>query len=349
MGFSEQRIAIIGGGLGGMSFINAALHVGLTNVELYERAAEFNEVGAGISITRNANSILDSYGLKESMLKRSTYDLPCYMEYRNYRTGQYLGQVEESAKPSSRLLHRAHLLETLKERVPDSKLHLDKRLTGITRTNNDEAYRLHFQDGTHTDADTVVGCDGIKSAVREYLNITDDPDYSGQVVYRGFVEYHDLPSDTAQLLRGTTNFRGPQRHILVIPIGNDESHTTKAAVIGFMTESLESWTSENWMSRSEINRLHEHVKDWCPAVQDIIAALRKSSPDGKMMKQALYVRKPLEKWYEMNEGNAASGIILLGDSAHSTLPHQGNPPSLSYFYFCNLTFFVTRPRLMHGH
>lgn len=331
MGFSEQRIAIIGGGLGGLSFINAALHAGLTNVNLYERAAEFSEVGAGINITRNANRILDSYGLKESMLKKSSYDLPCYMEYRHYRTGEYLGHVDESEKPTSRLLHRAHFLETLRGRVPDSKLHLNKRLTAITRVTNEEnssanqppAYRLHFQDGTHADADIVVGCDGIKSAVRDYLNITDDPDYSGQVVYRGFVEYDDLPSDTAQLLRGTTNFRGPQRHILVLPIGNDESHTAKAAIIGFMSESLENWTSENWMSRSEIDDLHSHVKDWCPAVQDIIVGLRKSSPDGKMMKQALYVRKPVDKWYEMNESNNASGVILLGDSAHSTLPHQG--------------------------
>ena len=78
------------------------------------------------------------------------------------------------------------------------------------------------------------------------------------------------------------------------------------------------------MSRSEIDRLHDHVQDWCPAVQDIVAGLRKSSPDGKMMKQALYVRKPVDKWFEMNESDTSSGIILLGDSAHSTLPHQGH-------------------------
>ncbi|KAL1968832.1 hypothetical protein VTN77DRAFT_1193 [Rasamsonia byssochlamydoides] len=323
MGFDNQRIAIIGGGLGGMSFINAALHVGLTNVQLYEQASQFSEVGAGINITQNANRILDAYGLRESMLKKSSRNLPCYMEYRSYRTGEYLGHIEEFGEPKARLLHRAHLLETLKERVPDSVLNLNKRLKSIGKTADGTAYRLFFEDGTSTEADIVIGCDGIKSVVRQQLGITDSPNYSGQVVYRGFVEYEDLPPATAQLLRKTVNFRGPKRHVLILPIGNEESHTAKAAIIGFMSEPLEAWKSESWMCRSEIDELEEHVRDWCPAVQDIISGLRKGSPDGKMMKQALYVRDPLDKWYELNDSNPASGIILLGDSAHSTLPHQG--------------------------
>ena len=155
------------------------------------------------------------------------------------------------------------------------------------------------------------------------MGLADSPKYSGQVVYRGFVDYKDLPEETAQLLRKTVNFRGPKRHVLILPIGNRETQTDRAAVIGFMSESLEAWDSESWMSRSDISSLQEHVRDWCPQVQDIIEGLRKGSPDGRMLKQALYVRDPLDKWYEMKDGQRDSGIILLGDSAHSTLPHQG--------------------------
>lgn len=327
MGFDTQRIAIIGGGLGGMSFLNAALYAGLTNLQLYEQAPQFAEVGAGVNITSNANRVLDAYGLRESMLWKSSRQLPCYMEYRSYRTGEYLGRVEEFSRPHARLLHRAHLLECLKERVPDSMLNLGKRLSSISRRSDDEgkkkAYVIHFTDGSTAEADIVIGCDGIKSVVREQLGITDAPIYSGQVVYRGFVDYKDLPPETAQLLRKTVNFRGPKRHVLILPIGNEDSQTARAAIIGFMSEPLEAWKSESWMSRSDIDSLQEHVKDWCPAVQDIIAGLRRGAPDGKMLKQALYVRDPLDKWYQINEDRADSGIILLGDSAHSTLPHQG--------------------------
>jgi 2-polyprenyl-6-methoxyphenol hydroxylase-like FAD-dependent oxidoreductase len=55
MGFGNKRIAVIGGGLGGMAFANAALYAGLENIQLYEQAPEFTEVGAGVNITKNAN------------------------------------------------------------------------------------------------------------------------------------------------------------------------------------------------------------------------------------------------------------------------------------------------------
>jgi salicylate hydroxylase len=255
------------------------------------------------------------------MTRRSSRKLPCYMEYHSYKTGEYVGHIEEFSKPPARLLHRAHLLESLKERVPESSLNLGKHLTSIDRNSTGAPYTLHFQDGSTAEADLVIGCDGIKSNVRRDMGLADSPNYSGQVVYRGFVEYKDLPEETAQLLRKTVNFRGPKRHVLILPIGNKETGTDRAAIIGFMSEPLEAWDSESWMSRSDIDSLQEHVRDWCPQIQHIIEGLRKGSPDGKMLKQALYVRDPIDKWYEM--GRKDAGIILLGDSAHSTLPHQG--------------------------
>ena len=321
MGFEDKRIAIVGGGLGGMSFLNAALYAGLKNVQLYEQAPQFGEVGAGVNITSNANRVLDAFGLQESMTRRSSRNLPSYMEYHSYKSGEYLGIIEEFSKPPARLLHRADLLDSLKERVPQLSLNLGKHLTSIDRNAPGAPYTLHFQDGSTAEADIVVGCDGIKSNVRRDMGLGDSPNYSGQVVYRGFVDYKDLPEETAQLLRKTVNFRGPRRHVLILPIGNKETNSDRAAVIGFMSEPLEAWDSESWMSRSDIDSLQEHVRDWCPQVQDVIEGLRKGSPDGKMLKQALYVRDPIDKWYEM--GQKDSGIILLGDSAHSTLPHQG--------------------------
>lgn len=351
MGFEDKRIAIVGGGLGGMSFLNAALFSGLKNVQLYEQAPQFAEVGAGVNITSNANRILDAFGLKESMTRHSSRKLPCYMEYHSYRTGEYLGHIDEFSQPPARLLHRAHLLDSLKERVPESCLNLGKRLVSIDRNTSagGTPYTLRFENGSTADADIVIGCDGIKSNVRRDMGLADSPIYSGQVVYRGFVDYKDLPEETAQLLRKTVNFRGPKRHVLILPIGNRETGTDRAAIIGFMSEPLEAWDSESWMSRSDIARLQEHVRGWCPQVQHIIEGLRMGSPDGRMLKQALYVRNPLDKWYEMKDGNRDAGIILLGDSAHSTLPHQGRFLPHQLYDYSILADSTDRPRNVHGH
>ncbi|TVY15777.1 Salicylate hydroxylase [Lachnellula arida] len=326
MGFGDKRIAIIGGGLGGMAFANAALYAGLTNIQLYEQAPEFTEVGAGVNITKNANVVLDAYGLKEAMLWKSSHDPQCYMEYRNFKTGEVFGRVEEFGEPSSRQIHRAHLLEAMRSKVPGAILNTGKRLSTIQWLESSREYLLTFVDETTTTADIVIGCDGIKSTVRDHLGFTDHPNYSGQMVYRGYVAYSDLSPATALELRRSVIHRGKQRHILTLPIGNEESETARVAVIGFMTEPLESWVSESWMAKAPVDRLAEQVEGWTGTVQEVIAGLRKSAErDGNdlILKQALYVRDPLPKLYAVEEGHPGSGIILLGDSAHSTLPHQG--------------------------
>lgn len=328
MGFADKRIAIIGGGLGGMAFANAAIYAGLTNIQLYEQALEFTEVGAGVNITKNANVILDAYGLKDAMRWKSSHDPPCYMEYRNYKTGEVLGQIDEFGQPSSRQIHRAHLLEAMISRVPESMLNTGKKLTRIEWSDATSEYILTFLDGTTAKADIVIGCDGIKSFVRSHLGFADHPNYSGQMVYRGYVSYDDLSPKAALELKKTVVFRGKQRHVLTLPIGNEGSNTARVGIISFMTEPLESWVSESWMAKAPVDMLAEHVVGWTDTVQEIIEGLKKGAEkneDGKeiILKQALYVRDPIEKWFSVEVGHPGSGIILLGDSAHSTLPHQG--------------------------
>ena len=323
MNISEKRIAVIGGGIGGLSFMNAAQYAELRNVHLYEAASKFTEVGAGVNITRNANRVLDTIGAGAHMAWKSSRDPSCYKEYRHYRTGEYLGHVEEFGKPYSRLIHRAHLLELLKKNVPDDKVSLKKRLSSLRWVTERQCYVLTFQDKTTAEADVIVGCDGIKSVVRDALGFVDRPNYSGQMVYRGFVDYNDLSPEADALLRNTVNFRGPKKHIMTLPIGNEESKTARVGIITFVTEPLEDWTSDSWMKTVPVDNLHEHVKDWTGAVQEIVSGLRKGTPDGSILKQALYVREPTPKWFEVRPDSPGSGVILMGDAVHSTLPHQG--------------------------
>ncbi|KAI1080817.1 salicylate hydroxylase [Whalleya microplaca] len=324
MGFANRRIAVVGGGLGGMAFMNSALHSGLTNIHLYEAAPQFTEVGAGVNISANGNRLIDAFGLGDDMLWKSSRNPPSYMEYFHYRTGDFLGQIDEFGEPRSRQIHRAHLLEVFKKNIPDSYISLNKRLVSLDWNVTKNCYQLSFQDGTVTEADIVVGCDGIKSVVRQqHLGLTDNPVYSGQMVYRGYVSYDDLTPDTAALLKRTVNFRGPKRHVLTLPIGNDESKTARVGIIGFMTEPLEGWKSESWLGTAPVDDLYEHVKGWTGAVQEIIEGLRKGSEDGRILKQTLYVREPTAQWYDVRPEQVESGVVLVGDSVHSTLPHQG--------------------------
>ena len=200
---------------------------------------------------------------------------------------------------------------------------LNRRLKAIRWKARGRCYILLFSDGTTAEADIIVGCDGIRSTVRQYPGLSDFPIYSGQMVYRGSVSYDDIGAKTTTLLRKTVNFRGPRRHIITLPIGNDRSMTARVGIVAFMAEPFEGWTSESWLRAASLDELCGHVNDWTGAVQEIMVGLRKSSSDGTILKQALHVREPTSKWFEVRSDNLDSGIIFMGDVVHSTLPHQG--------------------------
>src|SRR5215469_16195981 len=61
-----MRIAVIGGGIGGLSAALQLLKAGL-DVHVYEQAPQIGEVGAGIQISPNASRLLLRLGLKAAM------------------------------------------------------------------------------------------------------------------------------------------------------------------------------------------------------------------------------------------------------------------------------------------
>jgi salicylate hydroxylase len=57
-----MRVAVIGGGIGGLSAALAMLKAGC-DVHVYEQALKFGEIGAGIQIAPNASRLLQRLGL----------------------------------------------------------------------------------------------------------------------------------------------------------------------------------------------------------------------------------------------------------------------------------------------
>ena len=64
MASRNSKIAIIGGGIGGLTAANCLLQAGF-DVQVYEQSRLLSEVGAGINISPNASRILIRLGLAE--------------------------------------------------------------------------------------------------------------------------------------------------------------------------------------------------------------------------------------------------------------------------------------------
>src|SRR5712691_5606836 len=65
-GSGLSNIAIVGGGIGGLTAALALLREGI-DVDVYEQADELKEVGAGVQISANGTRVLFALGLKEAV------------------------------------------------------------------------------------------------------------------------------------------------------------------------------------------------------------------------------------------------------------------------------------------
>src|SRR5579872_7184852 len=88
------RIAIIGGGIGGLSSALALQHFGF-RVRIFEQARELREVGAGVVITPNAMHALDVLGVGERVAKEAG-PTETFVVSRHFATGEVLKARSQS-------------------------------------------------------------------------------------------------------------------------------------------------------------------------------------------------------------------------------------------------------------
>ena len=91
-------------------------------------------------------------------------------------------------------LRRADFLNALVDLIPSDIVHFGKRVNTVVE--HDDRVVLGFEDGDVVDADVVVGCDGIRSRVKECMmpveSLRTKPVYSGMYGYRAVLEMGDM-------------------------------------------------------------------------------------------------------------------------------------------------------------
>ncbi|CAN5478000.1 FAD-dependent monooxygenase [soil metagenome] len=307
---SEDKIVIVGAGIGGLVLTLALQRAGI-EVEVYEAAETLDEVGAGVALWSNSTRLLHGLGLEDELAEFGSeptqliirdgvdgadiirHELTEDAWYRNEFGAPYYG------------IHRRSFQKILADRVTPGTIKLGHRLVGIEQPDSGTT-RLQWGNGTTTEAGLVVGADGIRSMVRSWM--FDGLDYtmfSKTSGFRGVVPVADLkelPDPTA-----TQFWVGDGKHFLHFPIGPDYTHITFLAVV----EDPKIWTNP-YGSRVDCTPADavEPFLGWHPAIAEMINA---AAPDERW---GLFGVGPLPTWVKGN-------VVLLGDSAHGLLPHHG--------------------------
>ena len=132
-----MRVALVGGGIGGMTAALALAHFGL-EPHVFEQAGKLREIGAGVGIGPNAVKVLRALGL-ENALKTHGFEAE-QIEGRNWFTAELLFRVPMKGASETRYgaghfqIDRADLLELLADAVSGSPIHLQSRCVSVSST-----------------------------------------------------------------------------------------------------------------------------------------------------------------------------------------------------------------------
>ena len=301
MAHTNLSVAIIGGGIGGLSAALSLLDAGL-DVHVYERARTISEIGAGIAVSPNATRILSRLGLGPALARSGMKTLAWHD--RRWDDGRTLlcspldGVMEAAFGFPLYHMHRADLIDALLRALPPERVHTGHTFrTAVERGNHVEA---EFENGAHIRANAIVGADGIHSTVRQMLFGPEEPRFTGCVAYRGLVPAERVAH--LNLERTAQIWMGPGKHFVHVYVRND--------LVNFVAVvEQDAWMKESWSERGDVADALAAFEGWHPQVRAILGAVDDTYLWG------LFDRKPMASW-------SVGRMTLLGDACHPMLPFK---------------------------
>jgi 2-polyprenyl-6-methoxyphenol hydroxylase-like FAD-dependent oxidoreductase len=291
-----MEIAIIGGGIAGLTAALALKHQGIQST-VYEQADQLNEVGAGIWLQPNALKVLNSLGLKEPILQNAIQldrvDITNH-QLKPFQSGDRVVQDNEGNKIVS--IHRAKLQKILVEALPENSLKLGHELKSFTHKTGKVELEFEY---TSVSADYVLAADGINSRIRKQLFPFSSLRHSGQTCWRGIAE-----------IRLQKKLRNLGREAWGDDIRFGFSQVSDDLVYWFAVAKAKPFEKDDKATIK--NELIERFRNFHLVVKQIINHTNAK----KILRGDILDLRRLDKWHHGN-------ICLIGDAAHATTPNMG--------------------------
>lgn len=299
----DNTVLVIGGGIGGMGCALALNQAGF-DVELIEQAPEIGEIGAGIQLGPNAFAAMDALGCGPRARARAVYTDDLIM--MDAVDESVVGKISAGEAFRNRfknpyaVIHRADIHLSVYEEVqtkPNVHFHTNSRIESIDI--DSKGARVRDANGKEYRGIALIGCDGVKSVVREKL-VGDGHRVPGHVVYRAVTPRDEFPADLRW--NAATIWVGPNCHLVHYPMRGGEQYNI---VVTFHSREKEEWGVREG-SREEVQSYFQHIADRPRQLIDKPTSWRRWS---------IADRDPVAKW---GEGRAT----LLGDAAHPMLQYM---------------------------
>jgi 2-polyprenyl-6-methoxyphenol hydroxylase-like FAD-dependent oxidoreductase len=315
------EVLVVGGGIAGLTTA-LSLHAAGLGCRVVDRARELTAVGVGINLQPHAVRELTELGLERELAELGVpiAEVVFCDRFGNRIWGEPRGVAAGYRWPQY-AVHRGALqmllLRAVQERLGPDTVKTGLAFDGCAETSRGVSVRLRTRDGATvtTDADVLVGADGLYSAVRAHLHPNEGPPIgSGIRMWRGTAEDVPFLDGRTQVVAGSI----ATARIVVYPITPPRDRRT---TINWVAEVRlpEAAPVRDWTTRGRLEDVLPHYAGWQLDWLDVPELIRRSEP---ILEYPMVDRDPLPWW-------GTSRITLVGDAAHPMYPVASNGGSLA--------------------
>lgn len=290
----SEPVLVVGAGIAGLTAAVALAKRGFA-VEVFERADNLKEVGAGIQLSPNALRVLDRLGLLPALRERGV--AASAVSLRDFRSGHPLASVPVRGRNGTPYLSllRSELQGVLFDAVRQAstiRLHLGAELVAASR--DDASTVLSFSGSDPRDATgrAVIAADGVRSSVAAAFGHA-AAQSSGEVAWRLTLAAEGEAPD------GIVAWLGPRSHAVAYPVDRGRRINVVVATRADAERPGTLLESRDGLLR-RIAAKFEDATAW-----PLLTCDRRRRP-----------------------GDPA-GLLLLGDAAHAMLPYAAQGAALA--------------------
>jgi 3-hydroxybenzoate 6-monooxygenase len=299
----RDRIVVAGGGIGGLAAALALANNGFA-VTVLERAARFEEIGAGIQLGPNAFHALDRLKLGEAARSGAVFidqlRLMDAMSGDEITNIDVTGQFRERFGNPYAVVHRGdmhHSLLAACEAKPSIELRTGCEVIGYE--NRGDHVVAPLKSGERIECTILVGADGLRSAVRAQMVADGPPRIEGHTTYRSVIPVEQMPEDLRW--NAATLWAGAKCHLVHYP--------------------LQGWKVFN-LAITTHNDVKEHFAGKPVSHDEVMAGFKGIHRRAQSIIEhgtnwkawVICDRDPIERWVD-------GGAVLLGDAAHPMLQY----------------------------